>query len=71
MPITPRFKWLCLSEETMKHMRWHKKEKRDSKDLNIMLHLADSEAWETLDRFDPEFAWDPRSVHLGLSTDGF
>jgi hypothetical protein len=34
-------------------------------------HPADSEAWQTLDRFDPEFARDPRSVRLGLSTDGF
>jgi hypothetical protein len=36
-----------------------------------MLHLADDEAWHAMDRFDPEFARDPRSVRLGLSTDGF
>jgi hypothetical protein len=36
-----------------------------------MSHPADSEASEALDPFDPEFAWDPRSVRLGLSTDGF
>jgi hypothetical protein len=36
-----------------------------------MSHPADSEAWQTLDHFYPEFARDPRSVHLGLSTDGF
>jgi hypothetical protein len=52
-------------------MRWHKEGKHDSKDPNIMLHLADTEAWEALDRFDPEFARNPRSVCLGLSTDGF
>jgi hypothetical protein len=45
--------------------------KRDNEDSNIMSHPADGEAWQTLDRFDPEFARDPRSVHLGLSTDGF
>jgi hypothetical protein len=33
--------------------------------------LLRSEAWEALDRFDPKFARDPRSVHLDLSTDGF
>jgi hypothetical protein len=36
-----------------------------------MSHPADSEAWQALDCFDPEFARDPRSVHLGLSTGGF
>jgi hypothetical protein len=43
----------------------------DSKDVDIILHPADAEAWNTLDHFDPEFAWDPESVRLGLSTDGF
>jgi hypothetical protein len=55
----------------MKPVRWHKEGKRDSEDPNIMSHPADSEAWEALDCFDPEFAWDPRSVHLDLSMDGF
>jgi hypothetical protein len=71
IPITPRLKWLFLSEETMKQMTWHHEGKRESEDPDIMSHLADSEAWQTIDHFDPEFAWDPRSVHLGLSTDGF
>jgi hypothetical protein len=52
-------------------MRWHKEGKHDSEDPNIMLHPTDSEAWEALDHFDSEFARDPRSVHLGLSTNGF
>jgi hypothetical protein len=62
---------LFLSEETSKQMRWHHKGKRESEDPDIMSHPADSEAWQTLDRFDPEFARDPRSVRLGFSTDGF
>jgi hypothetical protein len=70
MPITPRLKWLYLSEETTKHVRWHKEGKHDSEDPDIMSHPADTEGWEALDHFDPEFARDPRSVHLGLSTDG-
>jgi hypothetical protein len=36
-----------------------------------MSHPADGKAWQALDHFDPKFARDPRSVHLGLSTDGF
>jgi hypothetical protein len=71
IPITPRLKQLFMSEEIAKQMRWHKEEKRDSEDTNIMSHHVDVEAWQALDLFDPEFARDPRSVHLGLSTDGF
>jgi hypothetical protein len=71
MPVTPRLKWLYLSEETMKQMRWHKEGKYDSEDSDIMAHPADSEAWEALDYFDLEFARDPWSVRLGLSMDGF
>jgi hypothetical protein len=62
MPITPTVKRLYLSEETAKHMRWHKEGKRGSKDPDIMSHPADDEAWEALDRFDPEFVRD-----LGVS----
>jgi hypothetical protein len=36
-----------------------------------MSHPTDAEAWHALDRFDLEFARDPRSVRLGLSMDGF
>jgi hypothetical protein len=71
IPITPRLKRLFLSEETTKQMRWHKEGKRDSEDSDIMSHPTDGEAWQALDCFDPEFAWDPKSVRLGLSTDGF
>jgi hypothetical protein len=71
MPITLRLKWLYLSKETAKQMRWHKEGKHDSEDPDIMSHHANSESWEALDRFNPEFARDPRSVRLGLSMDGF
>jgi hypothetical protein len=49
-------------------MRWHKEEKHDSEDSNIMSHHADGEAWQALDHFDLEFAMDHMSIHLGLST---
>jgi hypothetical protein len=62
MPITPRLKRLYLSKETTKQMRWHKEGKHESKDLDTVSHPTDSEAWEALNRFDPEFARDHRSV---------
>jgi hypothetical protein len=71
MTITPRLKRLYLSKETVKPMRWHKGGKHDSEDSDIMSHHADTEAWEALDRFDPEFERDPKSVRHGLSTDDF
>jgi hypothetical protein len=71
IPIMPRLEWLFLCKETMQQMRWHKKGIRDSKDADIMSHPADAEAWHALDRFDPEFTRDTRSVRLGLSTDDF
>jgi hypothetical protein len=71
MPLTPRLKWLYLSKEIAKQMRWHKEGKCDSEDLDIISHTVNNEAWEALDRFDPEFARDPSSVCLGLSMDGF
>jgi hypothetical protein len=67
----PRLKWLFLCEEIAQQMRWHKEVIRDSEDPYIMSHPTNAEAVHALDRFDPEFAWDPRSVRLGLSTDGF
>jgi hypothetical protein len=71
MPITPRLKRLLLTLETAKLMLWHKEGDRDSQDPDIMMHPSDGDAWKALNRFDPEFARDARSVRLGLSTDGF
>jgi hypothetical protein len=69
--ITPRLKQLFLFEEMVQQMRWRKEGIRDNEDTNIMSHPADVEAWHAHDRFNPEFAKDPRSVRLGLSMDGF
>jgi hypothetical protein len=71
IPITPRLKRLFLCEEMAQQMRWHKEGIHDREDLDIMSHPADAKAWHALDRFDPKFARDPKSVHLGLSMDGF
>jgi hypothetical protein len=66
MHVTLRLKRLYLSEETSKQMRWHKEGKRDSEDPDIISHPADSEAWEALDCFDPEFARDHMRCPLWL-----
>jgi hypothetical protein len=71
VPITLRLKWLYLSKEIVKKMRWHREGKRDSEDPDIMSHTANNKAWEALDHFYPEFARDPRSVRLGLLTYSF
>jgi hypothetical protein len=44
VPITPRLKRLYLSKEAAKQMMWHKEEKHDSEDFDIMFHLANGEA---------------------------
>jgi hypothetical protein len=71
IPITPRLKWLFLCEETVQQMMWHKEGIRDSEDADIISYSADVEDWHALGHFDPEFIRDPKSVRLGLSTDGF
>jgi hypothetical protein len=71
IPIMPRLKRLFLSKETANQMRCHNEGKRESEDPDIVSHPTDRKARQALDRFDPEFAWDPRSVRLSLSTDGF
>jgi hypothetical protein len=52
-------------------MRCHKEMIHYSEDPDIMSHPVDAQAWHALDRFDPEFVRDPRSVRLDLSMDGF
>jgi hypothetical protein len=52
-------------------MTWPKNGVRLFTDPDILVHLLDSDAWKVFDEFDPEFANDPRSVRLGLLTDGF
>ncbi|WVZ58502.1 hypothetical protein U9M48_008773 [Paspalum notatum var. saurae] len=61
---------LYLSNAIAHPMRWSKKRKCEHDD-DIMIHPSYGEAWQALDRFDPEFASDPRSIRFGLSTDGF
>jgi hypothetical protein len=69
MPLTPRMKRLFISKKTTRHMRWHKEGVCEND--QVMVHPFDSEAWKTLDNFDPDFTRDARNVHIGLATDGF
>jgi hypothetical protein len=71
MSVTPRLKRLYLYKETSKQMRCHKEGKYDSEDPDIMLHPANGEAWQAVNRFDLEFARDHMSVCLGFLTHGF
>ncbi|XP_021850392.2 uncharacterized protein [Spinacia oleracea] len=66
-PLIPRLKRLYMSSKTAEDMRWH----FDRKDGNIISHPSDSEAWKMFDKRYEEFAKDPRSVRLGLVSDGF
>jgi hypothetical protein len=54
MPLTPRMKRLFISKKTARHMRWHKEGVCEND--QVMVHPSDSEAWKTLDNFDPDFA---------------
>jgi hypothetical protein len=69
MPLTPRMKRLFISKKTARHMRWHKEDVCENN--QVMMHPSFSEAWKTLDNFDPDFTRDARNVHIGLATYGF
>ncbi|XP_052621679.1 uncharacterized protein LOC128127271 [Lactuca sativa] len=68
-PITPRLKHLYASRHTATDMRWHKEVRKD--EPGVLRHPADGEAWKHFDKMYPNFADDPRSVRLGLASDGF
>jgi hypothetical protein len=68
-PIIPRLQRLFMSKQRAQYARWHK-EKRVSVQ-NEMSHPADGEAWKDFDETFKSFADDPRSLRLGIATDGF
>jgi hypothetical protein len=37
----------------------------------VMVHPSDSEAWKTLDDFNPDIGRDAWNVRIGLATNGF
>ena len=64
-----RLQRVFLNKEIARDMRWHKERRVDSE--NTMRHQADSIAWKEFDKTHSSLAKDPRSVRLGLSTNGF
>ncbi|GJU00485.1 hypothetical protein Tco_1110823 [Tanacetum coccineum] len=68
-PLIPRLQRLFIDPQVACDMRWHKE-----KELTMITYLdipPDALKLKHLDKVDPPFANDPRSVRLGLATDGF
>ncbi|KAK9050970.1 hypothetical protein SSX86_027595 [Deinandra increscens subsp. villosa] len=66
-PIIPRLKRLFQVKTTAEDLRWHA---TSSKTPGVLRHPSDSPAWKAIDDKYPEIADDPRSLRLGISTDG-
>jgi hypothetical protein len=68
-PLIPRLQRIYMNETTSKYMRWHKEELVEDGKVR---HLANSKAWKHVDnKYEKEFATDPRNVRLGFVSDGF
>ncbi|XP_056688351.1 uncharacterized protein [Spinacia oleracea] len=70
-PLIPRLKRIYMSSETIEDMRWHDTERLGEDDKKILRHPSDALAWKAFDERHRDFALDPRSVRLGLASDGF
>ncbi|GKB86446.1 glutamate receptor 2.8-like protein [Tanacetum coccineum] len=57
------FKIQSISED----LRWHATRRITD---GVLRHLADSQAWRTIDEKFPKIAKDPRNLRLGISADG-
>ncbi|XP_020081003.1 uncharacterized protein LOC109704650 isoform X2 [Ananas comosus] len=67
-PLIPRLKRIYMSSKVASLMRWH--DEGRIKD-GILRHPADGLAWKSFDDHYLDFSSDPRSVRLGLASDGF
>ncbi|KAK5845753.1 hypothetical protein PVK06_001969 [Gossypium arboreum] len=67
-PLIPRLQRLFMSSKTVEFMTWHHDQRTDN---GLLRHPADSFAWKSFDNKFPSLASDPRSVRLGLASDGF
>jgi len=68
LPLMPRLKRLYVSMSSTPHMMWHHENRRE---LGVLCHPFDGEAWKHFDKIHPEFAAKPRNVRLALCSDGF
>ena len=57
------------SRHTANDMLWHHTGR--SIEDGVMRHPVDGSAWKDFDATHPDFAKDPRNVHLGLAAYGF
>ncbi|KAH1113584.1 hypothetical protein J1N35_006962 [Gossypium stocksii] len=63
-----RLQRLFMSSKTAEFMRWHHDQRTNDR---LLRHPTDSLAWKSFDSKFLSFASDPRSVRLGLASDGF
>ncbi|WCJ39707.1 hypothetical protein M5689_020674 [Euphorbia peplus] len=68
LPYFPLIARLYMSLKTASSMSWHTE--RRNKDGKLR-HPADALCWTKFDKRYPKFIADPRSVRLGLASDGF
>jgi hypothetical protein len=66
-PIMPRLQQLFKTPTMFKLMSWHSQ--NNSLD-GLMSHPCDSKAWKHIHQKFPNFATNPRNVHLVLATNG-
>jgi hypothetical protein len=67
-PLKPRLQRLFMSQKTNSYMKWHvDKHTRDG----VLRYPVSELAWKKFDEWYPEFAFDPRNIRFGLSSDGF
>nr|GEV80175.1 hypothetical protein [Tanacetum cinerariifolium] len=65
-PIIPRLQRLFKLESISKDLKWHATRRITD---GVLHHLADSQAWRTIDEKFPEIAKDQRNIRLGISPD--
>ncbi|XP_021767599.1 uncharacterized protein LOC110731990 [Chenopodium quinoa] len=72
-PLFPRLKRIYMSSKTAEDMRWHytHNDKLNDVDKKMLRHPSDALAWKSFDQRYEDCASDPRSVRLGLASDGF
>nr|GEU46401.1 hypothetical protein [Tanacetum cinerariifolium] len=66
-PIIPRLQRLFKIQSISEDLRWHATQRITD---GVLHHLADSQAWRTIDEKFSKIAKDPRNLRLGISADG-
>ena len=65
-PITRFRRWFSNRRDT-EQLTWHHNGRIED---GMMRHPADAEQWKSFHKQYPDFASEPRNLHLGFSTDG-